>query len=171
LIGLGCAILSGGCGDEDAPPPFEATLADCGDSLDVWLEYARSEPTASDSAPPVDATYSAALAEWPRDRLSCGLGAFSGTCADGKRLLYRNGGFTSEIRYFDGERLVGVVGSGDVGFCPSVCPFSHYYGSPDSVRCEVPTLDALCPDPALDAAEAELWMPFANGAPPGGCRD
>jgi hypothetical protein len=143
-------------------------LAECGERLDVLL--AEDPGDRMGPVPPVDATYSDALAEWPQGAESCGLGAFSGACADGKRLLYRNGGFTSEIRYFDGERLVGVVSSGDLGFCPSVCPFSRYYGSPESVRCDAPVLDELCPG-GLDAAEADRWLPFSNGAPPGGCRD
>jgi hypothetical protein len=164
---LACAVVSSGCASDDLQPPFEATLADCGDSLDVWL--VRDAPL--ETTPPIDATYTEALAEWPYGGQSCGLGAFAGACADGKRLLYRNGGYTSEIRYFDGEQLVGVVSSGDVGVCPSVCPFSRYYGSPESVRCDTPALEELCPGSALGASDRELWMPFANGAPPGGCRE
>lgn len=161
-----------GCADaEDAREgiPFEATLAECGDSLESLLaERAPPGSGASGPTPPFGAPYSEALAEWLPER-GCGLGAFTGACADGKRLLYRNGGFTSEIRYYEGERLVGVVSSGDVGFCPSVCPFSRYHGDPDSVRCDAPALVDLCASSALDVAEAESWLPFANGSPPGGC--
>jgi len=169
-ITLVCAVLAGGCAGERQDTPFAETLAECGDSLEVLLA-SDIEPSGPDPAPPLELSYSEALAEWPRGQEGCGLGAYSGACADGKRLLYRNGGFTSEIRYFDGERLVGVVSSGDLGFCPSVCPFSHYYGSPESVRCEAPTLDELCPSALLDENAPDLWMPFANGAPPGGCQN
>jgi hypothetical protein len=161
------AVVLLGCGGREPLPPFESTLADCGDSLEVWL--GRQAPY--ESTPPLGAAYSDALADWAEVDPECGLGAFAGACADGKRLLYRNGGFTSEIRYFDGELLVGVVSSGDVGICPSVCPFSHYYGSPESVRCEAPALEELCPGSVLGASDTDLWMPFANGAPPGGCSD
>src|SRR4051812_45400949 len=111
-----------GCGSDDDPGlPLEATLADCGSSLESL--------TAADTggaSPSLEASYSEALATWADPSGDCGLGAYVGECADGKRLLYRNGGFVSETRYLDGERLVGIVSTSDLGFCPSVCPFSHY---------------------------------------------
>lgn len=121
-----------------------------------------------DAVPPLDASYSQALAGWSLTGGSCGLGIFTGTCADGKRLLYRNGGFTAEIRYYQGEQLVGHVSSGDVGACPSVCPFSRYHGELAAVRCDAPSLEALCP-PLLDTENPARWMPFSNGQAPGGC--
>ena len=152
------------CGGGSPDGPFEDTVSDCGSSLDELLVSAD----AGDSAPRIDASYSQALASWSLDGLSCGLGVFSGSCADGKRLLYRNGGFGSEIRYYDGERLVGYVQSGDVGFCPSVCPFSHFYGPLEDVRCESPSFEDLCPTSSA-VLDGMVSMPFANGRPPGGC--
>lgn len=154
------------CGDDgDSTTPFEATVADCGSSLDELL-YAGPR----DTEPRLDASYSQALATWSFDDPGCGLGVFAGSCADGKRLLYRNGGFGSEIRYYEGERLVGYVQSGDVGFCPSVCPFSHYYGGIEAVRCEAPSFQDLCASSsALLEGDGLVKMPFADGQPPGGC--
>jgi hypothetical protein len=150
------------CGeDDDTPLPFETTVADCGSSLAVLT-------TAGDAEPSYEATYSEALSEWSFPNAGCGLGVLTGRCADGKRLLYRNGGFVSEIRYYDGEQLVGYVGSGDVGFCPSVCPFSHFYGELADVRCDAPTFDDLCEEQSI-VLGPDLWMPFADGQAPGGC--
>jgi hypothetical protein len=154
----------GACGEDDSQlTPFEATVADCGSSLDVLFDV--SDPN---TQPSLDATYSQALATWTFEDPGCGLGVFTGSCADGKRLLYRNGGFGSEIRYFDGEQLVGYVQSGDVGFCPSVCPFSRYFGAIESVRCDVPTFEDLCASSSL-VLDGVVTMPFANGKAPGGC--
>jgi hypothetical protein len=58
--------------------------------------------------------------------------------------------------------------SGDVGFCPSVCPFSHFYGAIESVRCEAPRFEDLC-ESSSAVLSGEVVMPFANGAAPGGC--
>lgn len=155
-----------GCGeDEDAGPLLEATLDDCGSSL----ESATVEGN-GDAAPSLGASYSEALATWTDPNGDCGLGAYAGECADGKRLLHRNGGFVSETRYFDGERLVGIVSTGDLGFCPSVCPFSHYFGSPESVRCDAPSFTALCVAPVY-STDGTVYLAFANGEPPGGCTE
>lgn len=155
----------GACGDaEPGLEPLEATVADCGSSLDDL------PPAGSNSSePPLDAPYSEALASWAGEGQGCGFGLFSGQCADGKRLLYRNGGFGSTIRYFDGEQLVGYVLTGDVGICPSVCPFSHYYGAIGSVRCDAPSFDDLCAGSSSLVEAGELSMPFADGRAPGGC--
>jgi len=163
-----------GCGDAagSALPPtagfpedptFPATLDECGESLNSLLD------ADGDAEPRLDASYSEALASWSFPDEYCGIGVFSGVCADGKRVLYRNGGFTSEIRYYEGEQLVGYVGSGDVGICPSVCPFSRFFGTPESVRCEAPSFEALCDRVPAPADGAAVWMPFANGQAPGGC--
>ena len=165
-----------GCGDGNAAeselppgsgvpddPAFPATFDECGASLNVLLDGE------DDAAPRLDASYSEALSGWSFPNEYCGLGIFSGECADGKRVLYRNGGFTSEIRYYEGEQLVGYVGSGDVGFCPSVCPFSRFFGTPESVRCEAPRFEALCERVPAPAEGVTVWMPFANGQVPGGC--
>lgn len=141
----------------------QTTLADCGRSLDELLDRNI------DAEPRIDDSYTDALASWSLSDDFCGLGVFAGQCADGKRLLYRNGGFTSEIRYFDGEQLVGFVGSGDVAICPSVCPLSRFYGDIGDVRCESPTLEELCPGSSRFIDDEGLWMPFANGQAPGGC--
>jgi hypothetical protein len=162
LLLFGAAGL-GGCAADEDDVPLEATLADCGSSLE------SAALDTSSGLPDVGASYSEALAVWPDPSGDCGLGAFVGECADGKRVLYRNGGFVSEIRYFDGERLVGIVSSGDLGFCPSVCPFSHYYGPAESVRCDAPSFTPVCPGALLDTLDRALFMPFANGEPPGGC--
>lgn len=157
-------FAAGGCGGADAADSASLDVLDeCGSNLSLlW-------GAESDVVPRLEASYSEALAQWSFPDEYCGLGVFSGVCADGKRMLYRNGGFTSEIRYYDGEQLVGYVGSGDVGFCPSVCPFSHFFGTPASVRCEAPSFEALCERvPAPTGADA-IWMPFANGQAPGGC--
>jgi hypothetical protein len=152
------------CGDaEPGLAPLAATLADCGSGLDVLLDESRS------AAPRLEAPYSEALASWPAQGRACGLGVFSGQCADGKRLLYRNGGFGSMIRYFEGERLVGYVLTSDVGTCPSVCPFSHYYGAIDGVRCDAPSFEDLCTDSSSLLDVSEVLLPFADGQPPGGC--
>jgi hypothetical protein len=51
-------------------------------------------------------TYSEALA----GLTPCDLIAVSrGTCSDGKQFLERNGGYTVQTRYYDGERLVGMT--------------------------------------------------------------
>lgn len=141
----------------------ENTLADCGSSLDELL--GRN----IDAQPGLEQSYSSALASWTFSDDFCGLGVFAGQCADGKRLLYRNGGFTSEIRYFDGEQLVGFVGSGDVAICPSICPLSRFYGDIGDVRCDSPTLEELCPGSSRFIDDEGLWMPFADGRAPGGC--
>ncbi|HTV25312.1 MAG TPA: hypothetical protein VMG12_41745 [Polyangiaceae bacterium] len=151
-----------GCGDDGDGAPFEAKLSDCGSSLDALFG------AAGDTQPSLDASYSQALAAWPPDGPGCGLGVLSGTCADGKHLLYRNGGFGSEIRYYDGERFVGYVHSGDIGFCPSVCPFSHFFGALDDVRCEAPSFEDLCAGSSV-VLDGVVTMPFANGKAPGGC--
>lgn len=166
-----------GCGDaaDSALPPsadaaggsaLPATLDECGESLSVLLD---EDDDGGDAEPRLDASFSEALASWSFPDEYCGLGIFSGVCADGKRVLYRNGGFTSEIRYYEGEQLVGYVGSGDVGFCPSVCPFSRFFGTPESVRCEAPRFEALCERVPAPADGDAVWMPFANGQAPGGC--
>ena len=155
----GVAGESGGADDS----AFPTTIDECGSNLSLLLG------AESDASPRLDASYSEALAEWYFPDDYCGLGVFSGVCADGKRVLYRNGGFTSEIRYYEGEQLVGYVGSGDVGFCPSVCPFSRFFGTPASVRCEAPSFEALCDRVPAPADGAAVWMPFANGQAPGGC--
>jgi hypothetical protein len=154
-----------GCGDAASPPDtrLATTLAECGSSLEVLLGGPR------DAEPSFAATYSEARAGWLVPGAGCGLGAFAGECSDGKRILYRNGGFVSEIRYFDGEQMVGFVGSGDVALCPSVCPLSHFYGDIGSVRCDSPVFEALCSSPSSGLDGDRLWMPFANGEAPGGC--
>lgn len=157
LVLLACSA----CGGDTSDAGFPDSLDECGSNLDTLLA------TESDTAPRVDASFSEALADWAFPDAYCGLGVFSGVCADGKRVLYRNGGFASEIRYYAGEQLVGYVGSGDVGFCPSVCPFSHFFGTADSVRCDAPSFEALCQPAPVDGRE--LWMPFADGQAPGGC--
>jgi hypothetical protein len=154
------------CDDEDGLAPFETTLADCGSSLDQLLHVESS------SEPPFDSSYSKALASWSfAGGLGCGFGLLRGECEDGKRLLYRNGGFGSEIRYFAGEQLVGYVGSGDVGICPSVCPFSHYYGAIEDVRCGSPSFVNLCEGSSSVPDAAQVLMPFADGQAPGGCEE
>ena len=164
LLALTLPLPSSGCGgDASTDSGFPASLAECGSDLDALLA------TESDAAPPVDAGYTEALAAWSFPDEYCGIGVFSGVCADGKRVLYRNGGFASEIRYYDAEQLVGYVGSGDVGFCPSVCPFSHFFGTPDSVRCDAPRFEALCGSVPAPTDASAVWMPFANGQAPGGC--
>jgi hypothetical protein len=157
-----CLALA--CGDSEEPRGFATTLAECGTSLDVLLRAAPDE-----NMPGIGASYSEALEEWSLGGDYCGLGVFAGECSDGKRLLYRNGGFTSEIRYFDGERLVGVVASGDIAVCPSVCPSSNFFGAVEDVRCEAPTLEELCPGSSQILGGQPLFLPFANGEPPGGC--
>jgi hypothetical protein len=157
-----CCALA--CGQSDEPGGFETTLADCGGSLDMLIAAPLDE-----GAPDVGASYTEALEQWPFGDQYCGLGVFSGQCSDGKRMLYRNGGFTSEIRYFEGERLVGLVASGDVAVCPSVCPSSNFYGSIEDVRCDAPTLEELCPGSKQILGGRPLFLPFANGEPPGGC--
>jgi hypothetical protein len=154
------------CDDEAGLMPLEATLADCGSSLDELLLAGSS------SEPPFDSSYSEALGSWAFEGgLGCGFGLLGGACADGKRLLYRNGGFGSEIRYFEGEQLVGYVGSGDVGVCPSVCPFSHYYGAIEDVRCDSPRFEDLCEGSSGVPDAEQVLMPFADGQAPGGCED
>jgi hypothetical protein len=160
---LGAVLL--GCASDASVSDtrLATTLAECGSSLDVLLDRPR------DVEPSFAATYSEARAGWLIPGESCGLGAFAGECADGKRLLYRNGGFVSEIRYFDGEQMVGFVGSGDVAICPSVCPLSRFYGDIGSVRCDSPVFEVLCSSPSSGLDGDQLWMPFANGEAPGGC--
>jgi hypothetical protein len=66
---------------------------------------------------------------------------------------------------------VGYVLTGDVGACPSICPFSHYYGAIDSVRCDSPSFEDLCTDASRVLDGADPPMPFADGRAPGGCGD
>jgi hypothetical protein len=54
-----------------------------------------------------------------------------GSCADGKRFLDANGGFTGETLYFRNEVLVGRRAFTDVAF--DDCGFTTSYGD---VRCE-----------------------------------
>jgi hypothetical protein len=120
--------------------------------------------------PPVPfASYGEALADWPYPG-DCRAAGFRGECSDGKQFLYRNGGFTSQVRYFRDGELVGMVSSGDVGVCPSPCPFSRFYGALDSVRCETSLIEPLCAgwDWILDDA-GHLNLPFADGRTPYGC--
>jgi hypothetical protein len=146
-------------GDDDTKLAGDAALsAECGSSFEQ-LEGASDVRT----------QYSAALASWWSPGEPCGLGVFSGVCADGKRLLYRNGGFVSEVRYYAGEQLVGLVSSGDLGFCPSLCPFSHFFGSLDDVACQAPELEELCPGSLETTPPEDLVLPFADGEAPGGC--
>jgi hypothetical protein len=161
VLALGCAQCVACAEAEQGGLP--TTLDECGSDLGALLA------TESGAASRLDASYSDALADWTLGDESCGLGVFSGQCADGKRVLYRNGGFSSEIRYYEGEQLIGYVVSGDVGSCPSVCPFSRFYGSLNDVRCEAPRFDALCPRGPAPADGGALGLPFANGRAPGGC--
>lgn len=165
ILGAALSVFVAACSDDEGvgDGAYPATVADCGSSLDEL--YRRG----ADAQPSIDASYTEALASWVLDGPRCGLGVFTGECADGKRLLYRNGGFGSEVRYYDGERLVGYVHSGDVGVCPSVCPFSHFYGAITSVRCDAPAFDDLCESSSAVLAAANLSIPFANGQAPGGC--
>ncbi len=148
----------------EARPLTEADFGECGEGLDAL------DDASSHTVPPPFAGYVEALADWPTPG-SCEGAAVRGRCADGKELLYRNGGFTSEVRYFREGQLVGMVTSGDVGFCPSLCPFSHFYGSLDGVRCDVLELEPLCAGSSLGLdASGALYLPFANGQPPYGCQ-
>jgi hypothetical protein len=168
---MALAALLGACGraDDTSVMPGDvmpgsvssddgALLAECGSPLGALpVEAGASE------------TYSETLGVWWTPGDSCGLGIFTGECADGKRLLYQNGGFVSMIRYYDGESLVGVVSSGDVGYCPSLCPFSHFFGALEDVVCEAPAVDELCPGSSTITPPEALVLPFANGEAPGGC--
>jgi hypothetical protein len=95
---------------------------------------------------------------------------FRGSCADGKLILFRGGGFGVSARYFVGEQFVGEAGSGDVGSCGSACPYEGFTGTLESVRCESPQWEPLClrregapplPLPGLP--------PFAEGRPNSTC--
>jgi hypothetical protein len=152
------ATALGACGQADDTSGNAALAAECGSTLGVLPVEAG-----------VGETYSETLEVWWSPGESCGLGVFTGECADGKRLLYRNGGFVSEVRYYDGDDLVGLVSSGDVGYCPSQCPFSHFFGALDGVVCEAPVVSELCPGSSTITPPEALVLPFANGEAPGGC--
>jgi hypothetical protein len=148
------SVALGACSDPD--------LADCGSSL-------STHPGAREGGSASVATYSETLVAWSLPAGDCDFEVFAGECGDGKRTLSRFGIFTSETRYFEGDRLVGVVTSGDVGACPSACPFSHFYGTLENVRCDSPTFASLCSPPRLASEPTQEWLPFADGRAPGGC--
>lgn len=117
----------------------------------------------------LETPYEDALATWPSGDNCATLRAYRGLCSDGKRFLYDAGGYTLEVRYFDGSDLVGAVLGGDVGNCPSACPFSRYYGNIKDVTCEIAELEPLCPAGPTLYEDIELRVSFANGLAPGGC--
>jgi hypothetical protein len=88
--------LTLGCGGGDPPPE------QCDQPL---------PPTDEDGVPwPTYAAASAALGDCEQ---YTGYTRRKGTCADGKALLARDGGFSGETYYFQGETLVGVERSSD----------------------------------------------------------
>lgn len=115
-------------------------------------------------------TYSEALAELMPEACNYSR-AFRGSCADGKQIIHSSTGFGSSTSYFVGEQFVGSVGGGDVGNCESACPFEGFSGTLQSVRCESPQWEPLCPRPegAPPAALPGL-PPFANGRPGTTCK-
>ena len=93
------ALLALGCGGDSADEcPDAPALPATDDDGNPW-------PTYSDA--------SAELAACTSDQ---GYSRFRGTCSDGKRFLQRNGGFTGDTRFYDGETLVGMDSFSDIIF-------------------------------------------------------
>jgi len=95
-------VLAFGCGGDSDN--------ECEKLYEPWELYPQDlEPTDPMGRP--WPTYSEALAAMtPCDLIP----VFQGTCSDGKRFLQRNGGYTGETRYYDGERLVGITSYSDI---------------------------------------------------------
>lgn len=148
---LGSVALPLSCSDEpEGPCLSRPDYSRCGAPLDPTMTYP---------------TYSEALAELMPEACDYSR-AFRGSCADGKMIIRSSGEFESSTSYFVGEQFVGGVGSGDVGFCGSPCPFEHFTGTLQSVRCESPQWEPLCPSPEGAPTAPLPGLPsFANGRP------
>lgn len=118
-------------------------------------------------------TFSQALAEAEDCGQGSGAGSLwfeqiRGVCADGKQFIWQNGGFTGMVRYFEGERLVGVASFTDIYAAQRcTCPLLSFRGTLESVRCESPQYEALCETTPPETFEP----PFALGTTYCGCDD
>jgi hypothetical protein len=88
-----------------------------------------------------------------------------GSCADGKVFLIRNEGMGTEVRYFDGERPVGVVVERAEAACGDPCPYEDFYGTPESVACESPEFGVICNNGALGTPVDDFPVAFRDGRP------
>jgi hypothetical protein len=97
--------------------------------------------------------------------ISCdGVPGFRAQCEDGKTVLYIDGGFGHDARYYAASQLVGTSSSSDVYF--EGCPSSTFGGSLESVTCELVNPEPLCPNspyPGGRQLPDSLTIPFADG--------
>jgi hypothetical protein len=92
------ALFALACGDGRLPPEdCEPPLPDVDDEGDPWPTYTEAN---------------ARLANCTDDALT----RRRGICADGKSFIARAGGYEADTYYFDGEVLVGLRRSSDVGY-------------------------------------------------------
>lgn len=143
---------AGGSVAEEAPrlvPMEERVAEECGRPLD---EEAKG------------VSYEELLQQWTARHCAVEFGVRQGTCQDGKRFLLYLNRITSQIRYFEGSQLVGIVDQTDVGTCPSDCPDSKYSGSLSAVTCQVVEYSSVCPEGADASIDIEdVIFPFSDG--------
>ena len=96
-----------------------------------------------------------------------------GQCADGKTFLMPTPGagllLEVDTYYYADERMVGVSVITDYAW-RGLCPSEYFLGSLESVRCDAPQAEPLCPGGAADAVP-NLEIPFADGKPLHPCAD
>jgi hypothetical protein len=141
-----CAVLGAACaGDVDPDGSLECP---CGSES---TNLARPE------------SFDQTLAEFTE--YSCaGVRSFRGVCADGKSVLYVNGGFGHTAHYFVDQRRVGTSRSSDVRI--EGCPANTYDGSLEAVTCELISAEPLCPGspyPGGSLLPESLAIPYADG--------
>lgn len=151
LVLAGAALAAAACDTDECA----ASIAVCG--------YGLSELTDPFTGATYTPVYDELLAEWSTED-GC-RSAVKGSCDDGKVFLNWSGGFGAETFYFDADKFVGKAWTTDVGTCGR-CPFSGFYGTPASVRCDNPQWEGLCGD---EPQYGEPFLPFANGESPGIC--
>jgi hypothetical protein len=143
-------LLPLSCSEPDGPCPRPPDYSTCGAPLDAAETHV---------------TYSEALARLVPSACAYAQ-VFRGSCADGKRIIRWSTGFGSSTGYYVGEKFVGGVGSGDSADCSSQCPFESFSGTLESVHCESPQWEPLCPPRESDAAAPLPGLPsFADGKP------
>jgi hypothetical protein len=102
---LGAALLVSRCQAEASPLDCDRPEAtSCAEPLPTTDERSRPWPTRSEL-----------LSSYGAER-GCG-GVTVSSCADGKTMVERSGGFSGDQVFFLGERLVGTASTTDFFFC------------------------------------------------------